>query len=58
MLLGFDVKSTDGGLVKVLGMITSKLGEALGKPNLDGQKMGARIERRKGWEDVICKIIC
>jgi len=55
MLLGFDVKSTDGGLIKVLGMITLKLGEAVGKPNLDD---GARIERRKGREDVVCKIDC
>jgi len=59
LVMGFDVKSTDGGLIRIPDLRNAKIGEASGKPYPGkGDKMGAKIERRKEWEDVVWKFVC
>ncbi|KAH7383684.1 cytochrome P450 [Cadophora sp. MPI-SDFR-AT-0126] len=52
LVMGFDVKKDDGGLIEVPEIRRAKLGEAVSKPFGNGLTMGARITRREGWEDV------
>jgi cytochrome P450 len=58
LLLGFDIKSAEGGLIQVPELRRARIGEAVGKPQLKGQHIGARLERRAGWEDVVWKFVC
>ena len=58
LLLGFDIKNIDGGLIVVPKMTTAILGEGVCKPTGCDLEMGARITRRKGWEDVEWKFVC
>lgn len=53
LLMGFDVKAKDGGLIEVPEIRRAKLGEAVSKPFGKGLAMGANITRRQGWEDVV-----
>ncbi|KAL2061782.1 hypothetical protein VTL71DRAFT_7160 [Oculimacula yallundae] len=53
LVMGFDVKAKDGGLITVPVIRRAKLGEAVSKPEGDGLTMGAKITRRAGWEDVV-----
>jgi len=55
LLLGFEVKGTDGGPIGVPELGSVKLGEGVAKPRGKGLEMGAKITRREGWEDVIWK---
>jgi cytochrome P450 len=58
LLLGFEVRNLEGGLIRVPELRRSKIGEGVGKPHPNGTKMGAKIERRTGWEDVVWKFVC
>jgi cytochrome P450 len=55
LLLGFEVKGTDNELFKVPEIRSVKFGEAVAKPFGEGLQMGALINRREGWEDVVWK---
>ena len=52
LVMGFDVKKDDGGLIEVPEIRRASLGEAVSKPFGKGLAMGAKITRREGWEDV------
>ncbi|TVY15750.1 Cholesterol 7-alpha-monooxygenase [Lachnellula arida] len=52
LLLGFEVKGTDGGLLKVPEIRTVKFGEAVAKPFGEGLRLGALMERKQGFERV------
>jgi len=52
LLLGFDVRGVDGGLIRVPEMRRAKIGEGIAKPGRKGEVMGAKLLRREGWEDV------
>lgn len=55
LVLGFDVSGSDGELLKVPKMGRASLTEAVTKPDADGLKTGAKLTRRKGWEEVVWK---
>lgn len=57
LLLGFEVKGTDGGLLKVPEIRTVKFGEAVAKPFGEGLKLGASMERKQGFERVSWRFI-
>jgi cytochrome P450 len=58
LVMGFDVKDSDGGLIKVPLMGRPRMGEGIAKPTGDGLLMGAKITRREGWEDIVWKFTC
>jgi cytochrome P450 len=58
LVMGFDVKGGDGGLIKVPVLGGSRIGEGIAKPTGSGLLMGAKITRREGWEDVTWKFTC
>lgn len=58
LVMGFDVKNSDGGLLEVPALGRPKLGEGVAKPTGKGLLMGARITRREAWEDVVWKFTC
>lgn len=58
LLMGFDVKGSDGSLIKVPVLSRAKLSEAVAKPTGEGLLMGAMLTRRHGWEDTIWKFTC
>lgn len=58
LVMGFDVNSSDGGLIEVPVVGRAKLGEGVAKPTGEGLLMGAKIARREGWEDVVWKFTC
>ena len=58
LIAGFDVKGSDGGLIKVPVLGRAKLGDGIAKPTGKGLLMGAKFTRREGWEDVIWKFTC
>ncbi|CAG8982251.1 hypothetical protein HYALB_00004485 [Hymenoscyphus albidus] len=53
LVLGFDIRALDGGLVEVPKMGRSGVAEGMVKPTGKDLEMGVRIERRRGWEDAI-----
>lgn len=53
--LGFEVRGTDGNVLKVPVMERPRLGEGVAKPRGEGLKLGAKIVRRQGWEDIAWK---
>lgn len=57
LILGFEVMGTDGTEIVVPDRGRAMFAEAIAKPRGEGLKMGARIERRKGWEDVVWKFV-
>lgn len=53
LVLGFEVRTLEGGLPVVPEMGRSGVAEGIVKPVGEGLRLGVRIERRKGWEDVV-----
>ncbi|CZR62543.1 related to cytochrome P450 7B1 [Phialocephala subalpina] len=58
LVTGFDVNNRDGGMIEIPKLGRARLGEGVAKPTGKGLTMGARIERRTGWEDVVWKFTC
>jgi cytochrome P450 len=58
LVMGFDIKGNDGGLIKVPALGRARLGDSVAKPRGKGLFMGAKFTRREGWEDVIWKFTC
>ena len=58
LVLGFDVESADGGVMVVPEIGRPKFAEAIAKPQGKSAQMGAKISRRKGWEDVVWDFAC
>jgi cytochrome P450 len=57
LLLGFEVQTEDGGLIQRHAIGRARLAEAIAKPTGKALSMGARITRRKGWEDAVWKFV-
>jgi cytochrome P450 len=55
LFLGFDVEAEDESLISVPGMRRSKLGHAVARPTEKTMRMGARLKKRDGWEDILWK---
>ena len=58
LILGFEVEKSGGGAIVVPDRGRTMFTEAVAKPRGDALKMGAKISRREGWEDVVWKFIC
>jgi cytochrome P450 len=58
MMLGFEVEKSEGGMIVVPDRGRTMFNEAVAKPRGEALKMGAKISRREGWEDVVWKFVC
>ncbi|CZT43814.1 related to cytochrome P450 7B1 [Rhynchosporium secalis] len=57
LIVGFDVKAKDGGLITVPYVPRTPHAVTVSKPVGKGLEMGAKITRRAGWEDVVWQYI-
>jgi cytochrome P450 len=52
LLLGYEVKTLDGGEWKLPSFATRSVIDAVTKPAKHGEGFGVNIRRRQGWEDI------
>ena len=58
LVAGFEITDNEGKMIRLPEMGRGRLGDAVVKPMGEGLQMGARIRRRKGWEDVVWRFSC
>jgi hypothetical protein len=57
LLLGFELRTKDGGSIQRQPTPRARLGTAIPLPSAQTVAMGARLTRRKGWEDAVFKFV-
>jgi cytochrome P450 len=57
LLLGFELRTKDGGSIPRQPIGRPRLGTAIAQPSAQTISMGARLTRRKGWEDAVFKFV-
>ncbi|KAE9365750.1 cytochrome P450 [Stipitochalara longipes BDJ] len=58
LVAGFEVTDGESERIRVPVLGRGRLGDAIAKPKGAGLEMGAKITRRKGWEDVVWRFSC
>jgi len=57
LLLGFELRTKDGGSIQRQPFGRPRLGTAITQPSAQTISMGGRLTRRKGWEDAVFKFV-
>ncbi len=57
LIMGFDIKSRDGGFIERPEIVRGRLGEAVSRPSGEGMRTGAILMRREEWHGVVWKYI-
>ena len=55
LIMGFDIRSRDGGIIQRPEIVRARLGEAVSRPSSEGRRMGAILLRREEWQGVVWK---
>ncbi|KAM5357481.1 hypothetical protein ACJZ2D_016220 [Fusarium nematophilum] len=60
LLLGFDILplDDDSAALRVPNIMRCNLSEAAAKPERNGQGFGAKIQKKKGWEQAKWRFVC
>jgi cytochrome P450 len=57
LIMGFDIKSGDGGFIERPEIVRSRLGEAVSRPSSEGMRMGGILIRREEWQGAVWKYV-
>lgn len=57
LIVGFDIKSRNGGFIERPEMVRGRLGEAVSRPSTEGMRMGAILIRREQWQGAVWKYV-
>jgi hypothetical protein len=57
LIMGFDIKSRDGGFIERPEIVRGRLGEAVSRPSTEGMRMGAILIRREEWHGAVWKYV-